>query len=412
MSAPLVVVHEGAVALVAGASCRQAEKRVMGRSPRVALLVETSTTWGRRVIQGVFRYMRTHEPWQFFVEPRGRSEKLSLPAGWRADGVIARVTHPGLAQAIRQAGVPAINVSSYGFGARNIVRCRVSGERIGEMAANYLADRGLRNFAYYSAFHHPGCADRLGPAFARAAEARGGHCTFYKGPTYVRSKPRWNAHIKHLVRWLLDLPKPVGVLTFSDVRGWLVSQGCQEAGLRVPDDVAILGGEDDELSALAAVPEISSVDCGGERVGFAAAKLLDRLMAGEPFPQRPIEFAPIGIITRKSTEFLAIEDPILARAFRFIREHSHEPLTVRDVLQHVPLSRRAFERRFTQAVGRTPAATIRRLRLDRAKRLLCDTEMSIAEVAQACGYGLPEALTRAFRAEFGSSPSEFRRRPI
>ncbi len=383
--------------------------RTRHKLPRVALLVETSTTWGQHLIRGVARYAREHGPWLFVLEPRGRSEKLRVPRGWHGDGVIARVNSPELAEDIERLDLPAVNVSWYHFNAPQIAHCTVDEEAVGTLAANYLADRGFRSFGFYPAFDRPGYVDRLGPAFSRAAAKRGGHSEAYDGVAYRHDRSNWDNHLTDVARWLLGLRKPVGILAFGDFQGRVIAEACLMAGLRVPDDVAVLGSEQDELASAVSVPELSSIECGGLSVGYRAAEVLDGMMSGNPAPTEAMRFTPTTVITRQSTEVLAIEDPELAVAFRYIRDHAHEPITVEDVLRHVPLSRRALEQRFANTVGRTPAAAIRHVRLERAKHLLYDTDFGVAQIAEACGFKLPEALARTFKAEFGIKPTEFRR---
>jgi LacI family transcriptional regulator len=379
------------------------------RLPRVALLVETSTTWGNHLIRGVARYAREHGPWLFVLEPRGRGEKLRIPKGWTGDGVIARVNSPELAEDIARVDLPAVNLSWYDYTAPRMARCTISERDVAKTAANYLLERGFRSFGYFPAFDRPGYVDRLGPAFAQAVRARGGACELYSGVPY-RPETGWDDHLADLAMWLARLRKPVAILAFGDFQGRLIAEACLVAELRVPDDVAVLGSEQDELAAAVSVPELSSIECGGRQVGFRAAEILHKMMNGGPVPPEPIEYASPSVITRQSTEVLAIEDPELAAAFRFIRSHAHEPITVDTVLTQVPLSRRALEQRFSATVGRTPAAAIRRVRLERAKHLLFDTAQGVAEVAHACGFKSPEALARAFRIEFGMTPTEFRSR--
>lgn len=379
---------------------------------RVALLVETSTTWGNDIVRGVTRYAREKGNWLFFLEPRGRLERLRMPVGWNGDGVIARINSPELAQDIEDSGIPAVDVSWFNFRTPRIARCTTSERLTAETAVKYLAERGFRRFAYYPSFDRAGYVDKLASSFKAAIAARGGTCTCFDGTPYDSATPSWEAHLQDLARWVTELPKPTAVLGFNGFRSRLVTEACQLADLEVPDDIAVLCAEQDELSSAVSVPPLSSVDHGGDRIGYAAAELLNRLMTGEPVPAKGVELAPLGVISRQSTEILAIDDPELAAAFRFIRNHAHEPIDVHDVVAQVPLSRRALEKRFLAAIGQTPAATIRRIRLDRAKRMLYDTNRSVAEIARSCGFGSREVMARVFRAEFGITPTAFRRKFI
>ncbi len=382
------------------------------RLPRIALLIETSTTWGRHLVRGATKYAHEHGPWHCFLEPRGRGEKIRLPKGWSCDGIIARVNHPGLAEDIERLGVPAVNVSWYEYGPPVMARCTIDERAVGQIAANYLADRGFKNLAFYPAFDRPGYVDKLGPAFAQAAKKRNGLFFRYDSSPYDPARMNWETHLSDLAGWLSRLPKPLAVLAFGDFQGRIITEACMLADLRVPDEVAVLGSEQDDLSSAVSLPELSSVDSGGQQVGYLAAELLAGMIKGSPAPEKPIELEPAGVITRQSTDVLAVDHPDLTDCLRFILDNAHEPINVEDVLEHVALSRRKFELLFKETVGRSPAAAIRRVRLERAQRLLHDTTMPISEIARKCGFTEPVAMTRAFKNEFGVTPSQFPRQHV
>jgi LacI family transcriptional regulator len=181
------------------------------------------------------------------------------------------------------------------------------------------------------------------------------------------------------------------------------------AKIRVPEEIAVLGGEHDELTGAMSTPPLSTIDWPAETVGYEAAKLLDRMIAGEDPPEEPALIKPRGIITRQSTNIMAIENELLSQAIGFIREHACEGIQVNDVLSHVPISRRVLEQQCLELLGRSPAAEIRRTKLDRAVKLLIQTEWAIPKIALACGFADPNNLARVFRREKGKTPSEFRR---
>ena len=178
----------------------------------------------------------------------------------------------------------------------------------------------------------------------------------------------------------------------------------------MPEQVAVLAADNDELLCEACVPSLSGIALTSERIGFEAAKLLDRLMHGERPPKAPLLLEPTGVVTRQSTDTLAVDDPDLARAVAFIRRHATDPIQVQDVLREVPVSRRWLERRFREVLGRGPAAEIRRVRLARAKRLLAETDMPVPKVARAAGFGSREYLAAVFKSELNLSPRQYRNR--
>lgn len=380
------------------------------RTKRVAILIETSTSWGHGLIRGISRYAKEFGPWVFFVEPHGRSERLRLPTGWTGDGVLARVNSPELASQIEQLDLPAVDVSWYEFAPPTFGRCSLSSEGIARMAVEHFTERGLRSLGYCEPLGRPGYRDHLAAAFEHEARRHGCTCTIHSAHDGSGRERPWAVEMESLVAWLRRLERPAGVLAFSDVRGRQVTEACWLARLAVPDDIAVLGSEQDELSAMISMPPLSSIDIGAERVGYAAAEMLDAMMGGEPAPPEPVLLNPVGVVARQSTDMFAIEDETLSRALDFIAERIREPIQVEDVLDHLNVSRRMLEQRFARFLGRTPAAVIRRKRLERAARLLYDSELSVAEIAARCGFRSPETLTRAFRSEFGHPPSALRRR--
>jgi LacI family transcriptional regulator len=209
--------------------------------------------------------------------------------------------------------------------------------------------------------------------------------------------------------WLADLPKPVGLLAWDSDRGRLVAEACANARIRVPEAIGLLSGYNDDLMCEIATPPLSCVDHSPDRIGYEAAALLGRLLAGAPPPPRPILIPPAGIIARRSTDALAIEDRAVADAVQFIRASVHEPIGVDDLLDVVPFSRRLLERRFLIALGRSPAAVIRRVHVEHAMDLLTRTDLPISEVAAASGFNHTEVLNRIFRREVGMTPGAYRR---
>jgi LacI family transcriptional regulator len=228
-------------------------------------------------------------------------------------------------------------------------------------------------------------------------------------PRPVRGTSRgWLAGQQDLIDWLRDLPKPVGILTWATRRGREVLDACRCAGLLVPEQVAVLGGDDDELLCEVCSPSLSGIVVASEQIGHEAAALLDRLLLGRRPPRQPMLIAPVGVVTRQSTDTLAIENAAIAQAIRFIREHAAEPITVRDVLREVPISRRQLERQFQDCLGRSPATEIRRVHLERAKSLLTSTDLPIPQVASGSGFGTPEYLACVLKNTTGLSPVKYR----
>jgi LacI family transcriptional regulator len=218
----------------------------------------------------------------------------------------------------------------------------------------------------------------------------------------------WDREQKRLVAWIARLPRPVGIMTCHDDRGLQLLDACQAAGVDVPDEVAIISVDDDELLCGMFTPQLTSIDVNPERIGYQAAELLDRMMAGEPPGPDPVFVAPRSVVLRQSTDTLAVDDPEIASALRHIRDHACEGLRVDDVLDQVPLSRSALERRFRAIVGRTPKAEIVRVQLERAKQLLSESHLAIDLVAARSGFRDARYLCDVFAKKVGVTPGSYR----
>jgi LacI family transcriptional regulator len=305
-----------------------------------------------------------------------------------------------------------VNVSWYQYRNDVIPQCTCDEVSIGQMAATYFIDRGFRQFAYCASSFRPDFVDRFAAAFIEALQKRSYHCHAFaptNDPESFSPPPEEQAR---MVGWLQGLPKPCALLAFDSVQARQVTDACLLADVDVPHEVAVLGGEHDHLSCTISKPELSSIDHAPQRVGRAAAELLAQLMSGDSAPERPLLLPASRIITRQSTDTVAVHDDLLASAVQFIKENSKKRIQISDVLRAVPISRRALEKAFRQWLGRSPAEEIRRVRVDHAVQLLCDTSWPMPHIARACGFDRPELLTRAFRRELQTTPSEFRKQHL
>jgi LacI family transcriptional regulator len=382
----------------------------MTRSRRVCLLIDTSTSWGVRLIKGISRHAQEAADWLIHVEPWGRYERFRVPVGWDGDGIIARINHEALADDITAIGLPTINLSWYPLSGKRIARCTVDPAACGRMAAEYFLSAGFKQFAYCGPLHRLGFTDEFAEAFRLFLKKSKHDCLVYPTPGGDQQSIAWNTHLASLVDWLQKLPRPIAVLCWSAARGRQVTEACHYAGIRVPDDVAVLGGDYDELMSHISSPPLSTIDQPAEQIGYEAALLLDGMMHGKRVPKRPRLFPPTRIVVRHSTDILAIDDEMVRDALRLIRERAHNGVRVSEVVRELAVARRALEQRFVRLVGRTPAAEIRRVRIEEAKRLLVDSDRSIADIGRASGFGHQDLFSRVFRRGVGVTPSQFRKR--
>jgi LacI family transcriptional regulator len=369
-------------------------------------MVETSLVYGRRLLRGIIRYLRSHEPWSVFFELRelGASPPDWLK-DWRGDGIISRPTNPALAELFRKRKIPVVNLNDV-YSGLGLPLIESDNEAVGRLAAEHLLERGFRNFAFCGFSGHA-WSEKRHQGFLAGLGTR--ECAVYQSPWGGPNAHPWEQEQGRIGQWLRGLPRPVGILACNDMRGQHVLDACQRVNLAVPEDVAVIGVDDDELLCELCDPPLSSVVPNPERVGYEAAALLDCLMAGEKPKREEWLIEPLGVTVRQSTDILAIDDAHVAAAVRYIREHACNGATVQDVLDHVPLSRTILERRFRQYLGRSPQAEIRAVQLKRVKQLLVETDLQLERIAELAGYEHPEYLSVVFKRETGQTPGHYRR---
>ena len=381
----------------------------MPELPRVALLIETSTSYGRSLLRGVRRYMAEHGPWSLFVESRSLdSPPPAWLEGWQGHGILARSSHPETAQAVQAAGLPVVELRSSTWHP-HLPFVGVDNQQLGHLAAQHLLERGFRYFAALTLDQEPQVMQRC-ESFTQTLAERGYPVAVLRQALLVAQRAAWEHGQLQMVEWLRRLPKPIGVLACSDQLGFWLLDACQQAGLAVPEDVAVIGVEDDQPLCEMAQPMLSSVRLNGVETGYQAASLLARLMQGEPVATTPILIPPQDIMLRQSSDIVALPDPQVAAAVTYIRQHACRGLSVQDVLNVVPMSRSSLERRMKTLLGRSPAAEITRVRLERVKQLLHETNLTLAAIADRTGFEHPQYLSTLFKQTFGETPGEYRQR--
>lgn len=376
--------------------------------PHVALMVETSQVYGRHILHGIIRYLRSHPPWSIFLELRELgAAPPSWLKDWRGQGIITRMTDPPLAELLRRKRIPAVNLTDVHPGL-GLPLIESDQKAIARLAAEHLLERGFRQFAFCGFTDHSWSGERL-DGFRDAVSQAKAICHVYESPWGGPRAHPWEREQARIGEWLRGLLRPVGVFACNDLRGQHVLDACQRAGLSVPEEVAVIGVDDDQLLCELCDPPLSSVVPNPERIGYEAAALLDRLMAGENLSQMHWLIEPLGVTTRQSTDVLAIDDPDIAQAVRYIRENACRGAGVGDVLAQVPLSRTILERRFRKYLGRSPQAEIRAVQLKRVKQLLAETDLRLERIADLAGYEHPEYLSVVFKRETGQTPGQYRR---
>ena len=376
----------------------------MSDIPKVLLLVETSREYGRALLRGIAKYCRLHGPWAFYREPGGLEKAIPRLQSWGVTGVITRDsirTDEALAL-----GVPVI-VAVHFKGSYNIPSVDTNPVRIANMAAEHLLDRGLRNFAFCGFDDMPWSETRKENFAKRVAEA-GFKTHFYKQPA-SKSMRTWQKEQRRMAEWLRSLPRPFGLMACNDDRGQHAIEACKIVDLKVPEDVAVIGVDNDELICDLTEPPLTSVALDVEKAGYKAAELLDKLMAGKKIENQKITVEPTHVVSRQSTDILAIDDIAVSEAVRFIRKNSNRPIQVGDIIAAVLVSRRSLEQRFRNIIGRSIFREIRRARVERISNMLVETNLPIAQIALDLGFSGIDHIARYFYAEKGTSPQAYRK---
>jgi LacI family transcriptional regulator len=287
-------------------------------------------------------------------------------------------------------------------------------EKVACLAAEHLLERGFRHYAFCG-FAGANYSDKRSQWFALRLAQAGYGCHIYSPPVApgrgatIHHEKRGLLFQEDLLNWLKSLPTPVGIMACNDIRGQQILSLCRRADLMVPEEVAVIGVDNDHVLCELSDPPMSSVVPDTLRIGYGAAQLLEGMMDGDAAPDKPSLIAPLGIVTRHSTEVLAMDDLKLAAGVRLIRQRAFDHLTVNEVARAAGMSRRVFERRFSRQVGRSPKAEILRLRLERVKQLLADTDWALSEIAGKTGFKYGEYLHTVFTHKIGLTPGEFRR---
>lgn len=373
---------------------------------RVAVVMHRWVGYLHGVQRGIAEYVEQKPEWMcqhLLPEP----EHLKLLDAAPLHGMIAYVENEYLPELVAK-GVPVVDVSNWI--PSPFTRVIPDDLAIGRMAAEYLADLGLRHFAFFG-YPHALFSQLRQRGFTEVLESAGHKVRVWEEPATPVVDPTVPAGISPaILQWLRDLPKPVGILCTNDVSGADVLDICRHAEIHVPEEICVLGVDNDELLTRISHPPLSSITLHTEKIGFEAARLLDEMMSGKPAPKDPILLPPVGVVSRQSTNLLSIADEDVLTVIRHIRDNVHRNLSVDDLLRVAPVNRRFLERRFRQHLGRSPLQEIRRVRLEKAKELLSGTDLSMPAIAKRSGFPNPERLANVFRAMTGMTPTAYRQK--
>jgi len=386
--------------------------------PHVVILTSTIVKGLHEMLQGVLQYAQEHGPWRVYQqENRPWMYRLQNLKQWGCTGIIAADYHSAEdARLIAASGVPVIVLlqphpmrqPSYPLFHYPCVLW--DSKAIGRMAAEYFIERHYAHFAFVGHTQSENYWSKEREQSFRQTLRKAGHrtCHVY-GPCTTAEQRDWAAERPRMEAWLKALPKPVALFAPNDRRGKQVLDACLDAGVSVPDEVAVLGVDNDDWVCEATVPTLSSIQCDPKPAGYRIAEHLDRMMHGERLKKKEYLIEPIGVVTRQSTEWTAIADKKISLALAYIQNNAATPkLSVTDVARAIGLARRTAEIRFRNATGRTVHEEIEHVRLERLRTLLAETDLKIGDIAARCGFACQTHLGRLFRKRFGLTMGQFR----
>lgn len=380
------------------------------RTPRVALIVETSTLFGRRLMSGIAQYIRETRPWSIHFNERSVGEASpSWVESWRGDGIITRVGSPEIRNAIRDKTIPVVDLNEQMSG-MGIPLISNDHGAIGRMAADHLLDRGFQQFAFIGFSGHK-WSDGRRDTFIQKVSAQNYPCSVYAdSPVSVKllHEWRWQTELDSVADWVASLPKPVGIMACSDFRGVQLLNACRQAKVAVPEQAAVVAVGADDVACQFADPPLSSVVLNAWKMGYEAASLLDRMMQGQAAPESEMLISPLDIFVRRSSDVTAISDPLVARAVNFIRENVRGGINVETVLRHLGVARTTLQNHFRASLNRSVHDVLIEARLACVKELLIETQLSIADISERCGFQHPEYMSAALKKHTGLSPARYR----
>ena len=384
-------------------------------SPRqVALLIESSRGYGRGLLNGIAAYASENANWSLrHQEMAINAEPPQWLTKWNGDGVLVRAESPKMIRTIKKLGLPAIDL-----------RCwRSAGEMPGfdtndlslvQMAVDHFRGRGYTQFGFCG-FRGANYSDRRLKEMRKYVSLQGYDLAVYESPgpahaTTFGAEQNGMLDEKGLTRWLKALPKPIGVLACNDIRAQQMLNACHEIRVHVPDEIAVVGIDNDDVICPLCSPPLTSVEPNTHRIGFEAAMMLERMMSGEAVSNDITWIPARRIVVRRSTDAIPVDDADFIKAYRFIRENACHGVSVQDVANAVPMSRRALERKTRTFLGQSPADLIARIRLSRIKELLETTSHPQKQIARLVGFQHDEHMAKFFKKLVGIPPGQYRRK--
>jgi len=380
----------------------------------IGIIIERQRAYGRRLCEGIVRFARERKDWSLRIVEF--SEIRRNPRLRSHDGFIARVMNDEIANVLADTGKPVVDVflekPISGFAGVD-QNARI----VGQMAARHFIEHRFSNFAFCG-YNGRRYSDDRRNAFVRYLELNHYGCDCYRTPSaalkdfeesvVMREHFGMPSDAKSLSRWIRRLPKPVAVFCAHDMRAYQLSEICRAEGLRVPDEVAILGCDDDELVCQFTDPPISSIDQNAVGIGYAAAQALQRMFDSPSALPPTAKVRPLRLVERESTRTYPLSPKWLSDALVFIQSNLAQSISAVDVYAHVGKSHTLVDAAFRRQLGTSVQKEISRIRLNEARRLVATTNMPLQDIARSCGYSSLQYFSTSFSQAFGTSPSSLR----
>lgn len=378
--------------------------------PQVLLVFLTRFEECTAMLKGIAQYERSHRPWAAFLDDEARAEndpRWLRSKKWH--GVISRHTTPALVQSCAALNLPLVDLNDTPPFA-GVPKIRPDNVGLGHLCAEHFLERGFRHFGYCG-FKTNGWACERREGFCEALRLAGQSCDVFDVEYPGDLTPFWDEkQTAAIAAWLRRLPKPAAVMACNDMRALQVIGAAQAAGLLVPEEIAVIGVNNDPIRCDLSYPPLSSAAANAFQSGYAGAETLDLLMSGREPDNFDRRIEPLGIVTRQSSDILAIGDKNVAAALSYIREHACHGITVEDVLKHAFASRSQLEKKFRHHLGRSPQAEIRRVQVAKIRQLLVETDFPLKKIADLTGFEHVEYMCVVFKRLTGDAPGAYRKR--
>jgi LacI family transcriptional regulator len=382
---------------------------------KILLLIDFAEEYSKALLKGIAKYSREHGPWIFCRMPLFHRETVGIDGilkwalEWGADGIIGQFYNDPNIGKIIEAGIPVI---AQDFKKRFDEIPNITGAHYeaGQMGADYFLKKGFKNFAFYG-FKDIVWSQERAEGFEERV-TKGGHKVHYFEHKMAHPSELWYYKPSSLGKWLKSLPKPIALMACDDNQGQHITEACRLYGIRIPEDMAVLGVDNDEMICDFSDPPLSSIGQDAEKGGYDAAKLLDHMMKNGMKDYYDIIVKPTQVITRHSTDIYATNDDHIASSLKYIHQNIDKNLHVDEVVKQVPLSRRALEKRFIEVMGYPIYKYIYNLRIEKFTQKLLDTDMSVFEIALDMGLSDSKNIARQFRQVKGCNPSEYRNKHL